>query len=744
MVDLEHGSDSMMEGNTKRKRRPLNASIIQSIQGKRNKIQSSSTTKNNNDTSDLSEKHKKMMEHEKNAALRTYHSAKGCNLFLPRLPNDMEEGTHKIFRPPQKSHPYGVKPYANKLFSGLSGEEIDCRLSSFVSASDDNKDREVSGWAKLNDDIILAILQFCNGYDIGNMVQTCNFFYIFGHHDDLWRDLVLQHFDSSDDKIGKTITTFLDSWRNTFVFFSQFLMREERNQQHQSHHQNQDLEYYEQKFRDSLLNHVPLKMKKETTSSSNHIHVLYSDTLYRTFLCSSFEFDFSFLLSPSSSRKINHVSYVNTNELDPEEFLEKYERRNCPCILTNIFEDDENISNDIEKKKSTSDFLTQYHEIDTNISFRATSGAASMPATFTIPAYLSYCSTSSSLSNGSMGRYLLDESPLYLFDRTIFKKAPSLIKTYTEKIHESCPFMNPSLKDSKHDLFRLLGETKRPDYRWLIIGPSQNRSGSSFHIDPNCTHAWNLPVKGAKYWIFYPPGVNPPGVFPSANGDDVAMPISLGEWFLTYWDEHCKQRHNPDKSKRPYECIVKPGELLFVPHGWWHSIYNIGDIARFSKKRDINKDEEEENNLNDDVCIALTQNYVSHSNLSDVIRFLKTREQQISGIRDRPGIAVSPGNFYNEFKKVMSDKMKNIWDEAEEQANQGWKCKAWTDQDEINESKSADNSAYDGSQSTKKKKNKSSILEKAKTSSITVSSTISLNDEETTTSNGGGFTFSFL
>ena len=39
------------------------------------------------------------------------------------------------------------------------------------------------------------------------------------------------------------------------------------------------------------------------------------------------------------------------------------------------------------------------------------------------------------------------------------------------------------------DLFAALGEDERPDYRWLIVGP--RRSGSSFHVDPNATSAWN-------------------------------------------------------------------------------------------------------------------------------------------------------------------------------------------------------------------------------------------------------------
>jgi hypothetical protein len=67
------------------------------------------------------------------------------------------------------------------------------------------------------------------------------------------------------------------------------------------------------------------------------------------------------------------------------------------------------------------------------------------------------------------------------------------------------------------------------------VGPA--RSGSSFHIDPNATSAWNGVVCGAKKWIMYPPGVVPPGVHPSIDGADVATPLSLVEWFLNFYEE---------------------------------------------------------------------------------------------------------------------------------------------------------------------------------------------------------------
>ena len=71
---------------------------------------------------------------------------------------------------------------------------------------------------------------------------------------------------------------------------------------------------------------------------------------------------------------------------------------------------------------------------------------------------------------------------------------------------------------------------------------------------------------------------------------------------------------------------------MFVPHGYWHMVVNL------------------------DACVALTHKYVSTSNLSDCLQFLREKTDQISGLRDRLAQgAVPPERLYDCFVEKLAD-----------------------------------------------------------------------------------------
>jgi len=298
---------------------------------------------------------------------------------------------------------------------------------------------------------------------------------------------------------------------------------------------------------------------------------------------------------------VDRVAYA---DCPVDTFVREYETQNRPLVLTGA------VDYWPALKQWGAEYLVRAGEQVRQQSgqeptFRATSATAPVAATFTLRGYFHYLAQAH------------EEAPLYLFERDFAKKVKSLAGDYDVPVYfrtaddalAAGKQEGAAVQHAGTDLFRVFGPQARPDYRWLICGPK--RSGSIFHIDPNKTNAWNVSIQGRKKWIFYPPHVHPPGVVSSSDGADVTVPISTGEWLLSFWSQHLEARKHRDPTQRPLETIVQPGEVVFVPHGYWHMVVNLDD------------------------CIALTHNYVSTSNLADCLKFLRDTPDQISGVRDR-------------------------------------------------------------------------------------------------------------
>jgi ribosomal protein L16 Arg81 hydroxylase len=119
------------------------------------------------------------------------------------------------------------------------------------------------------------------------------------------------------------------------------------------------------------------------------------------------------------------------------------------------------------------------------------------------------------------------------------------------------------------------------------------------------------------------------------------------------WKEHMDQYRKRPPHQRPMECTVYPGDVAFVPHGWWHMVINL-----------------------DDRNIAITHNYVSPSNLGNVLKLFSEKQDQISGCRDREE-TVKPEQLYDEFTKVLQEKEPINLEKALSQKD--WTCRAWND-----------------------------------------------------------------
>jgi hypothetical protein len=298
--------------------------------------------------------------------------------------------------------------------------------------------------------------------------------------------------------------------------------------------------------------------EKEAEISCDH---LFSDVLHRPFLCAHTS------LVPYTSNIPAKNTIPRLEDITGDEFTASWSDK--PFILTKP-----TLEWPVYKEWDTSALLDQYQDVQ----FRQES------VDWPLKSYVEYMNNTT------------DESPLYLFDRSFVEK----MGLQVGRENENASYWIPDCFGE--DLFSVLGE-KRPDSRWLIVGPE--RSGSTFHKDPNATSAWNAVLRGSKYWIMFPTDAGtppPPGVYVSEDQSEVTSPLSIAEWLIGF---HAEARRTPGCL----EGICGEGEVLHVPSGWWHLVVNL------------------------DSSIAITQNFVPRSHLTSVLSFLKDKADQVSGFR---------------------------------------------------------------------------------------------------------------
>ena len=274
-------------------------------------------------------------------------------------------------------------------------------------------------------------------------------------------------------------------------------------------------------------------------------------------------------LDPFAESIPRHNEIPRLDDLLPDEFANKWVDK--PFILTSPVK-----QWPVYQDWSTESLLHQY----ANVKFRAES------VDWPLRTYAQYMADSH------------DESPLYLFDRSFVEKMDLKLSTEPDA---SAGYWPPACFGT--DAFTVLG-SQRPDHRWLIVGPE--RSGSTFHKDPNATSAWNAIIRGSKYWIMFPSSSSlppPPGVYVSADQSEVTSPLSIAEWLLGF---HAEARATPGCK----EGICGEGEVLHVPSGWYHLVLNL------------------------EPSIAITQNFVPQKRVGAVLQFLRDQKQSISGFSD--------------------------------------------------------------------------------------------------------------
>jgi hypothetical protein len=155
--------------------------------------------------------------------------------------------------------------------------------------------------------------------------------------------------------------------------------------------------------------------------------------------------------------------------------------------------------------------------------------------------------------------------------------------------------MKPQLFSSlANETWYLFGDTRGPAWEQLqaryqppldaatddpavAFGLAGARSGVSFH-----THgpAWGETIHGAKRWFLTPPGTPPPFHEDESQLRWLSRFVTPRIWTRCGAAQDlqgCLEAMDWDAARLPdvLECTVFPGEVIYIPDGWWHATLNL-------------------------------------------------------------------------------------------------------------------------------------------------------------------------
>lgn len=153
------------------------------------------------------------------------------------------------------------------------------------------------------------------------------------------------------------------------------------------------------------------------------------------------------------------------------------------------------------------------------------------------------------------GQWREDKDKLYVKDFHFCIEAPSTRNAYTIPEYFEDDWLNAWFDGDDDGVAKTFGKDfKKSDYKFLYLGPQG--SSTPVHTDVVRSHSWSAQIAGTKQWKLVHPTYAP-------NIEDHNGICSC---------ENLAHTHDDDNIMT---VIQYPGEIIFVPSGWYHEVANI-------------------------------------------------------------------------------------------------------------------------------------------------------------------------
>jgi len=275
------------------------------------------------------------------------------------------------------------------------------------------------------------------------------------------------------------------------------------------------------------------KIMKTSTLNNHSNRLLYTEVSY---------FD-KLRQQPANMGVSKCLNKIPVSSLSLEEFKETYiSQGGTPVLIEGIPEEGNWPAKD--RWTDISLFIELYGDIPIKVMEKNTVHGMGRAFNVRIPIALYY---DYAMSNKA-------DDPFYGFELDFTEKRLKLLEDYS----------TPDF--FKEDFYNLNERTREfyPNYRHFIIGGE--RTGTNLHVDPKCTGAWNTLLYGHKKWALFPPGTDEEYINQLQVAAYAKMPAA-------YWWQDVVTNMKPNLGM--IECIQNPGETIFVPAGWWHTVLNL-------------------------------------------------------------------------------------------------------------------------------------------------------------------------